>query len=67
MSRPEAPTLLPPGTPIYGLIYGDGSTGGWTHERRQTSAQIEGVREFGLDVIGLLVARLKDEPVEVRP
>lgn len=66
MKRADEPTLLPPGTPIYGMIFGDGTTGGWTHERGLTSGQIDGVREIGLTVIGLLVARLKDEPVEVR-
>jgi hypothetical protein len=59
--------ILAPGTPIYGLVYRDGSTGGWTASRGDTEMQIEAVTRVGLQVIGLLVARMRSVDLEEVP
>lgn len=52
---------IEPGTPIFGLVYGDGSTGGWTSDREKTAAMIGDCRAVGLKVVGLLIAKMRNE------
>lgn len=58
------PRIIAPGTPIFGLVYGDGSTGGWTASRPDTAMQIGPVRSVGLQVIGILVAKMRTKELE---
>lgn len=56
--------IIAPGTPIFGLVYSDGSTGGWTASWPDTAMQIGPVRSLGLQVIGILVAKMRAEELE---
>jgi|GEM_PF-4810252 len=56
--------IIAPGTPIYRLVYGDGSTGGWTARRADTEMQIKAVRRVGLSVVAILVAKMRREELE---
>ena len=61
------PRILAPGTPIYGLVFGDGSAGCWTASRADTEIQIEPCRTVGLTVIGILAAKMRSEELEEVP
>jgi hypothetical protein len=60
----RGPRIIAAGTPIYGLVYGEGSTGGWTASRPDTAMQIGPVRSVGLQVIGILVAKMRAKVLE---
>lgn len=59
---------LPPGTPIFGIAFGDGSCGCWTADRAETRRMEQGCREFGLTIGARLTVRMKrEELIEVLP
>jgi hypothetical protein len=60
----NASRIIALGTPIFGLVYGDGSTGGWTASRHDTAMKIGPVRSVGLQVIGILVAKMRADELE---
>jgi len=55
-SRPIAP-----GTPIFGVVFRDGTTGAWTSVRSETLRMGRECSAIGIAVVGILVARMKSE------
>jgi hypothetical protein len=53
--------IIPPGTPVFGVAFADGSCGCWTSYRTATREMASDCREIGLGIGAFLTVRMKSQ------